>query len=130
MRVPSTLDMVKAAGLSGLAWIQSSIVFTFSKSYKKSYLFLQRTQVLMDDDMRQAMTDWDNPPDHKSRYHHGKDMWPTFIEIATGQRGSARIGEEATSKYMAYCGLLAGAALATLLWASVVLLGLIIRYLL
>ena len=99
-------QMAVAALISAVAWAQSSIIHAFrGKRYEKAGLFAERDAVLADPEMTAP------PSTDGSWYHRQKDMWPRFLEIANGQRGNAKAGEEMVTKYFAWVAVRAGFAL-------------------
>jgi hypothetical protein len=95
--------MAFAALVSAVAWVDAWINRRIQgSSYHKAYLFPSRDKVLADPVLIEGL-------DLATNYHGQKDLWPRFLEVANGQRGDARIGEEAASKYFAFCGVTAGA---------------------
>lgn len=84
------IKLMLAAMSSGLAWIWASD------------LRAQRNAVLADPEMGKP------PSKDGSVLHHLNDVWPRFMEIANGQRGDTRAGEEMVSKFLAWNGIKAG----------------------
>ena len=113
MKAPSFWHMVFASLVSAFAWVDSSINHAIKGSkYHKAYIFGQRDAILSDPVMIEGLAWTKNPPEGKSKYHQQKDMWTRFLEVGNGQRGDAKSGEEAVSKYFAFTAVIAGALIA------------------
>lgn len=102
---PGYRHMALAALVSAFAWVDSSVNrLVQGAGYHKAYLFPSRDAVLADQVMIEglALTKTGN------WYHQQKDLWTRFLEVAHGDRGNAKAGEEMQSKYFAFCGVSAG----------------------
>lgn len=116
--------MALAALVSAFAWVDARFNrLVRGAGYHKAYLFPQRDAVLADAVMAEGLA----LTRTGSWYHQQKDMWTRFLEVAHGDRGAARAGEEMQSKYFAFvavgAGVLAGAGASLLAVALAVVLG-------